>query len=135
MLKEFTRENQSDFAPTKYDIVPLLLNGIVEKINQAKEAERAGCYAEKGFYLGRATGIVDALRNMLNTSEEISKDLDNIYNHLDLLMQASAEDKSSDYLDEALEIVESMSIFPDSELSMEMPLAANSGYSSEVRVS
>ena len=28
MLKEFTREDQSDFAPTKYDIVPLLLNGI-----------------------------------------------------------------------------------------------------------
>ncbi|MEJ2212922.1 MAG: flagellar protein FliS [Gammaproteobacteria bacterium] len=135
MLKEYTREDQSDFTPTKYDIVPLLLNGIVEKINQAKEAERAGCYAEKGFYLGRATGIVDALRNMLNTSDEISKDLDNIYNHLDLLMQASAEDKSSDYLDEALEIVESMSIFSDSELSMEMPLAANSGYSSEVRVS
>jgi flagellar biosynthetic protein FliS len=135
MLKEFTRENQSDFAPTKYDIVPLLLNGIIEKINQAKEAERAGCYAEKGFYLGRATGIIDALRNMLDTSEDISKDLDNIYNHLDLLMQASAEDKASDYLDEALEIVESMSSFAEPELSMDMPLAANSGYSSEVRVS
>ncbi len=135
MLKEFTRENQSDFAPTKYDIVPLLLNGIIEKINQAKEAERAGCYAEKGFYLGRATGIIDALRNMLDTSEDIAKDLDNIYNHLDLLMQASAEDKASDYLDEALEIVESMSSFAEPELSMDMPLAANSGYSSEVRVS
>ena len=135
MLKEFTRENQSDFTPTKYDIVPLLLNGIIEKINQAKEAERAGCYAEKGFYLGRATGIIDALRNMLDTSEDISKDLDNIYNHLDLLMQASAEDKASDYLDEALEIVESMSSFAEPELSMDMPLAANSGYSSEVRVS
>jgi flagellar biosynthetic protein FliS len=135
MLKEFTRENQSDFAPTKYDIVPLLLNGIIEKINQAKEAERAGCYAEKGFYLGRATGIIDALRNMLNTSEDIAQDLDNIYHHLDLLMQASAEDKASGYLDEALEIVESMSSFAEPELSMDMPLAANSGYSSEVRVS
>lgn len=135
MLKEYTRENQSDFTPNKYDIVPLLLNGIIEKINQAKEAERAGCYAEKGFYLGRATGIIDALRNMLNTSEDIAQDLDNIYNHLDLLMQASAEDKLSDYLDEALEIVESMSSFAEPELSLDMPLAANSGYSSEVRVS
>ena len=135
MLKEYTRENQSDLAPTKYDIVPLLMNGIVEKINQAKEAERAGCYTEKGFYIGRATGIIDALRNMLNTQDEIAADIDNIYNHLDLLMQASAEDKASGYLDEALEIVESMSNFAEQELSMEMPLAANSGYSSEVRVS
>lgn len=135
MLKEYSRENQNDFSPTKYDIVPLLMNGIIEKINQAKEAERAGCYTEKGFYLGRATGIIDALRNMLNTQDEIAADIDNIYNHLDLLMQASAEDKASGYLDEALEIVESMANFAEPELSMEMPLAANSGYSSEVRVS
>ena len=104
MLKEYSRENQNDFSPTKYDIVPLLMNGIIEKINQAKEAERAGCYTEKGFYLGRATGIIDALRNMLNTQDEIAADIDNIYNHLDLLMQASAEDKASGYLDEALEM-------------------------------
>jgi flagellar biosynthetic protein FliS len=135
MLKEYSRENQNDFSPTKYDIVPLLMNGIIEKINQAKEAERAGCYTEKGFYLGRATGIIDALRNMLNTQDEIAADIDNIYNHLDLLMQASAEDKASGYLDEALEIVESMANFAEPELPMEMPLAANSGYSSEVRVS
>jgi len=132
MLKEYSRE-ETDFAPSKYEIVPMLLNGIIDKINQAKEAERAKSYAEKGFYLGRATGIIDALRNMLNMADEISNDLDNIYNHLDLLMQASTEDTASDYLDEALEILEGITSYWEP-MSMEMPLG-NGNYNAEMRVS
>ena len=60
MLKEYSRE-ETDFAASKYEIIPMLLNGIIDKINQAKESERSKSYAEKGFYLGRATGIIDAL--------------------------------------------------------------------------
>lgn len=131
MLKEYSRE-ESDFAASKYEVVPMLLNGIIDKINQAKEAERAKSYAEKGFYLGRATGIIDALRNMLNMSDELSNDLDNIYSHLDLLMQASTEDKSSDYLDEALEILEGITSNWEP-MSLEMPLG-NSNFSAEMRV-
>jgi len=132
MLKEYTRE-ESEFAASKYEIVPMLLNGIIDKINQAKEAERAKSYAEKGFYLGRATGIIDALRNMLNMSDEVSNDLDNIYSHLDLLMQASAEDTSSDYLDEALEILEGVTSYWEP-MTLEMPLSSGN-YNSEIRVS
>jgi len=132
MLKEYSRED-TDFSDSKYEIIPMLLNGIIDKINQAKEAERAKSYAEKGFYLGRATGIVDALRNMLNMSDEISKDLDNIYSHLDLLMQASTEDSTSEYLDEALEILEGITSYWEP-VSMEMPLGTAS-YSAEMRAS
>jgi len=132
MLKEYTRE-ESEFAASKYEIVPMLLNGIIDKINQAKEAERAKSYAEKGFYLGRATGIIDALRNMLNMSDEVSNDLDNIYSHLDLLMQASAEDTSSDYLDEALEILEGVTSYWEP-MTLEMPLSSGN-YNQEIRVS
>jgi len=132
MLKEYTRE-ESEFAASKYEIVPMLLNGIIDKINQAKEAERAKSYAEKGFYLGRATGIIDALRNMLNMSDEVSNDLDNIYSHLDLLMQASAEDTSSDYLDEALEILEGVTSYWEP-MTLEMPLSSGN-YNPEIRVS
>jgi len=132
MLKEYTRE-ESEFAASKYEIVPMLLNGIIDKINQAKEAERAKSYAEKGFYLGRATGIIDALRNMLSMSDEVSNDLDNIYSHLDLLMQASAEDTSSDYLDEALEILEGVTSYWEP-MTLEMPLSSGN-YNPEIRVS
>ncbi len=132
MLKEYSRE-ESDFGASKYEIVPMLLNGIIDKINQAKEAERAKSYAEKGFYLGRATGIIDALRNMLNMSDELSNDLDNIYGHLDLLMQASTEDKASGYLDEALEILEGITSYWEP-MSMDMPLGTAS-YNAEMRIS
>ncbi|NNJ92023.1 MAG: flagellar protein FliS [Gammaproteobacteria bacterium] len=132
MLKEYSRE-ETDFSDSKFEIVPMLLNGIIDKINQAKEAERAKSYAEKGFYLGRATGIIDALRNMLNMSDEVSNDLDNIYSHIDLLMQASTEDNASEYLDEALEILEGITGYWEP-MSMEMPLGS-AGYSAEMRAS
>lgn len=105
-------DNAENPLDNRQDVIRLLLNGILAKIDAARDAEQRGALVEKGFYLGRATGIVDALRNMLDTrkGDQTALDLDTVYNHVDLCLQAATGSNSDHYLDEAAEIIENLSI-------------------------
>ena len=113
LLKEYTNMDNEYAVPAgKQEIILMLLNGVVQKIEAAKDAHARGDLSEKGFHLGRATGIVDALRNMLDTrsGDQLSTDLDTVYNHVDLLLQAGLDPTCLHYLDEAAEILENLAI-------------------------
>lgn len=113
ILKEYTTmEEHFEVMPGKSEIVQMLVNGVIQKIEAAKDAHERGEMTEKGFHLGRATNIVDALRNMLNlkSGDQTAQDLDTIYNHVDLCLQAAIDPASLHYLDEATEIMENIAI-------------------------
>jgi flagellar protein FliS len=112
-LKEYTNTNNNfGLQPGKQELILMLLDGIVQKIDAAKNAHDRGELTEKGFYLGRATNIVDALRNMLDlrSGGQVAQDLETIYHHVDLLLQAAIDPAGLGYLDEAAEIIENMAI-------------------------
>ncbi len=113
ILKEYSKmEDQYDIPPGQQEVIQMLVNGVVKKIEDALEADANGELTVKGFYLGRATGIIDALRNMLDTVNggQTATDLDTIYNHVDLCLQAATEPANDAYLHEALEIMENIAI-------------------------
>lgn len=113
LLKDYTTmEEHYDVQPGKQEIILMLLNGVSQKIDDAKDAQTRGELVEKGFYLGRATAIVDGLRNMLslNNGDPLSEDLNVVYNHVDLCLQAATGNDSDHYLDEAAEIIDNIAI-------------------------
>lgn len=135
-LKDYSRmEDESDFQPSKFEVIPMLVNGVVDKINQAKDAQDCGNLAAKGFYLGRATAIIDALRNTLDASDDnqTARDVDNIYSHVDLCLQASVEKGDYHYMNEALEIMEGIANTWEP-ISMAMPMGPQA-YGNEMHMS
>ena len=126
LLKHYTTmEEHYDVQPSNQEIILMLLEGISQKIDDARAAQIRGELVEKGFYLGRATAIIDGLRNMLtlNAGDELSEDLNNIYNHVDLCLQAATGEDSDHYLDEAAEIIDNIAI-GCSPVPHEMPATA-----------
>lgn len=113
LLKEYEKmEDRYEIPPSNQEALMMLINGVTDKIESALDADARGELTEKGFYLGRATGIIDALRNMLNpaTDDQTAKDLDVIYNHVDLCLQAATSPENNAYLHEAMEIMENLAI-------------------------
>lgn len=53
-------------ASDSRELTPLLLLAVLKKITQARAAHRAGDRSLAGFYLGRATCVVDQLRDQLD---------------------------------------------------------------------
>lgn len=111
VLTEYTRtdENGSTLLG-KDDVVKMLVEGAIEKMEKAVQAEEDGEMILKGFLLGRTTGIIDGLRNMLdlNYGGEEAHDLDTIYNHIDLCLQAATDPSNHGYLLEALDMMQGM---------------------------
>ena len=113
LLKDYEKmEDHYEIPPSNQEILLMLINGVTDKIESALDADARGELTEKGFYLGRATGIIDALRNMLNpaTGGQTAQDLDVIYNHVDLCLQAATSPENNNYLHEAMEIMENIAI-------------------------
>ena len=113
ILKDYEKmEDRYEIPPSNQEMLLMLINGVTDKIESALDADARGELTEKGFYLGRATGIVDALRNMLNptTGGQTAQDLDVIYNHVDLCLQAATAPENNAYLHEAMEIMENLAI-------------------------
>jgi flagellar protein FliS len=111
VLTEYTRtdENGSTLLG-KDDVVKMLVEGAIDKMEQAVKAEEDGEMILKGFLLGRTTGIIDGLRNMLdlNFGGEEAYDLDTVYNHIDLCLQAATDHANHAYLLEALDLLQGM---------------------------
>ena len=111
-LKSHTKDENFNVQHSSQDIMQMLINGALDKIKQAKTAHDAGHMTEKGFHLGRATNIIDAIRNALDpvNGDQMTKDLDAIYERVDLCIQAAVEPEYMEYLEEALDIMENIAI-------------------------
>lgn len=53
-------------AKVGLDLVQMLLMSALDKLDRARQAHEAERLVEKGFYLGRAAGVVEALREALD---------------------------------------------------------------------
>ncbi len=110
VLNEFTRPQQGVDPIGKDEAVKMLVAGAVEKMQQAVQAHLDNELILKGFLLGRTTGIIDGLRNMLdlNFGGQQAFDLETIYSHVDLCLQAATDPANHAYLEEALELMQGM---------------------------
>jgi len=86
-------------------LIQILFLSALKKIDQAQEAKRSGRQTEQGFYIGRTTSIVDALRDALDMDAggQAAQDYDRVYDHIDLCLQIAAREPESEALAHARE--------------------------------
>ena len=133
VLKDYQRPEEGDLSSLmgKDEVVKMLVEGAIEKMELAVQATADGEMVLKGFLLGRTTGIIDGLRNMLdlNFGGQQVHDLETIYSHIDLCLQAATDPANHGYLLEALELMRGMAA-----AWQEMPPPAMIEAASEIRV-
>jgi len=110
VLNNYARQDVVEMGIGQDDLVKMLVEGAIVKMQGAIEAHDNGEMILKGFLIGRATGIIDALRNGLdleNGGQEVH-DLEVVYNHIDLCLQAATDVDCHGYLLEAVDIMAGM---------------------------
>lgn len=88
-------------------LIQLLLDGVVERVSDARGHIQRNAVAAKGESLGRAMRIIAALRACLDESQgpELVQRLDALYDYCERrIAQANAENRS-DYLDEVIALL------------------------------
>ena len=95
---------QSDY---RAELAQALIMSALKKIGQAGQALETERPVEAGFYIGRATSIVDALRDALDLESggQTARDFDCIYNHIDNCLQIAVGEAAPDALVRAREAV------------------------------
>ncbi len=89
------------------ELVRALIMSALKKIDQSSQALKAERQVEAGFYIGRATAIVDAMRDALdmNSGGEMARDFDCIYDHIDTCLQIAVGEAAPEALARAREAV------------------------------
>jgi len=101
----------SSSAPTadsrRVEMVQVLIMSGLKKIDQAHKALVGDRPVEAGFYIGRATSIVDAMRDVLDMDSggQMAKDFDSIYDHIDTCLQIAVGEAAPEALSRAREAV------------------------------
>lgn len=88
-------------------LTPMMLMGVLAKIDQARQAESEGNPVAKGFFLGRATAIIDALRDELDFERggSVTEDYEKLYSHIDFCLQEAVSSGSEGALMAAEETI------------------------------
>jgi flagellin-specific chaperone FliS len=83
---------------SQVEIVQVLIVSALHKIDEARSAHQAGRPVEKGFYLGRATVVVDTLRDALDVEGggTMAQDFDRVYEHIDLCLQLAVTEPDAE---------------------------------------
>lgn len=89
------------------DMTPILMLGLLKKIDQAREALHKGSAMEAGLYMGRATAILDQLRDDLDIESggQPARDYDRLYGLIDECLQRAVQAEPTHFLDMAEEFV------------------------------
>ncbi|MBT4836596.1 MAG: flagellar protein FliS [Methylococcales bacterium] len=94
-LRDYTRNEDfnNEMQVNPNTLTTLLLNAAIEKVSDAKQCHEEKRFAKKGFLIGRATAIVDGLRDRLDMSQgEIAGEFEQFYSDIDNALQESIED-------------------------------------------
>jgi flagellar protein FliS len=88
-------------------LIRALIMSALKKIDQSAQALAHERPVEAGFYIGRATSIVDALRDALDLEQggQVARDFDSIYDHVDTCLQVAVGDAAPEALAKAREAV------------------------------
>lgn len=82
-------------------LVRLLLEAAVIKVETAKMAHDAGQFTQKGFHLGRLTAIIDGLRDRMDhhTGQPYVDQFDHMYQYIDHCVQTAVTEDTTEFLD------------------------------------
>lgn len=97
-------------SASPHQLIQMLFEGVVERLNQAKAASQQGDIAGRGLFLGKALSIVSGLRESLNMEldSELPKNLDRIYEYIQFrLVKANVHDDNSAY-DEVIQLIKTI---------------------------
>lgn len=101
LLESYTRytDPQTEAQPISQS-TPMLLLGALYKIEQAREAHLQLNDAARGFYIGRATAIIDALRDGLDIENNAStaRHYEEFYGLIDECLQKAVEGNPEKWL-------------------------------------
>ncbi len=112
-LEPYVRvDAQSNEERDQSGLVQALIMSSLKKIDQARRAFDEGRPAQMGFFIGRATAIVDALRDALDIESggQTAKDYDQVYEHIDLCLQIAVVEATDETLAQAREAVCKLSV-------------------------
>jgi len=92
-------------------LIRMLFLSALNKIDHAQKARGDGMSVEQGFYVGRTTSIVDALRDAIDMESggQTAQDYDRVYDHIDLCLQIAVKEPESDALQQAREALSQLS--------------------------
>lgn len=91
----------AEISPHK--LIQLMLEGAIERIDQAKQTLSEGQEEETGHLIGKAVGIVDGLKGSLDHEQggEIATHLDNLYGYINNRLCEAEVETGDEILTEA----------------------------------
>ncbi len=100
-------EDPPESPESSSDLVQILILSALQKLEQARMAHDSGRWVEKGFYLGRASGIVDALHDVLQleSAGPSARELGRIYNQIPLYIQTATLEENQGAVARAREAI------------------------------
>jgi flagellar protein FliS len=88
-------------AADPHRLIIMLMDGVLERLAQARGCMERGAVAERSQHLHRAVSIIDELRNSLDLSQgEIAHNLDGLYDYMCRQLLTIASDNRVQTLDE-----------------------------------
>ncbi len=112
-LEPYVRSTESATDTAEQtSLVQALIMSALKKIDQAHQAHGEGKLVQLGFFIGRATAIVDALRDALDLESggQAARDFDQVYEHIDLCLQIAVLETTVETLAQAREAVCRLSV-------------------------
>lgn len=92
---------------TPYEVIQLLLDGALERLDQAADQLRQGNEELAGLLMGKAIGIINGLRDNLNfeLGGEMAVRLDQLYAYLIVRLQEAEAETGSAVLAESSQLL------------------------------
>ncbi len=90
-----------------HQLIQMLLNGALERLSQAKGAMARNDVAQKGVMIGKAVSIIGGLQDSLDTNadEQITGNLDSLYDYMQRRLLEANVKNDSDLLDEVSDLL------------------------------
>lgn len=88
-------------------LIQMLMEGVLQRLAEAKGAIQRGAMADKGTAMGKAITIVSGLRDSLNkeVESEISTNLDDLYDYMQRRMLEANLANSEEMVDEVMALM------------------------------
>ena len=89
--------------PTPHELITLMMDGALERIEQARQILAGGDTEQAGLLMGKVVGIVNGLRESLDLNDggEIAANMDSLYEYINARLCEAEEDNGREVLNEA----------------------------------
>jgi flagellar protein FliS len=93
-----------------YRLIQMLMDGVMQRLAEAKGAMQRAAIAEKGEAIGKAISIVSGLRASLNgeVGGEIASNLEELYLYMERRLLEANKDNSVEMINEVMELMKTI---------------------------